>query len=78
VDDKYCGGADGGKGEEGQETIRRALDGGQYEMEERMKAEGMKGVSRLVMFSSELLARRERVTAMRCFLDALPTYPGKR
>jgi hypothetical protein len=46
-------------------------------MEERMKAEGMKSVSRVTIFSHEPFSTVKTVAAMRCFLDAAPTYPGK-
>jgi hypothetical protein len=43
----------GEKGKEGQENDKMALDGGWYEMKERIKAKGMKGMIKLIMFSYE-------------------------
>jgi len=63
-----------GKREEGQENDKTALDKGRYEMEERMKAERMKSVSRLIMFSHEPFSTPKIVAAIRCFLDVVPPY----
>jgi len=41
-------------------------------MEERMKAEGMKSVSRLIIFSHEPLSTPGIVPAIRCLLDVVP------
>ena len=51
------------------ENDKTVLDGGRYEMEERMKAEEMKSVSRLIIFSHEPFSTPRIVAAIRCLLD---------
>jgi hypothetical protein len=46
-------------------------------MRERTKAEGMKGMIRLIMFSYEPFNMAKTVAATRYFLNAVPTHPSK-
>jgi hypothetical protein len=46
-------------------------------MEERMKAEGMKSVSRLIIFLHEPFSTPRIVAAIRCLLDVVPPYMAK-
>lgn len=43
----------GRKGKEGQENDKTALNGGRYQMNERIKAKGMKGMTKLIMLPYE-------------------------